>query len=74
MNQVFVGISELYTPQRRLERAAFAVQDGRFAWVGAEAELPEVYSIVRRLAMKANMPMPRIYLIDSPYWELHHEP
>jgi heat shock protein HtpX len=31
-----------------------------------EAELPEVYSIVRRLAMKANMPMPRIYLIDSP--------
>lgn len=31
-----------------------------------EAELPEVYSIVRRLALKANMPMPRVYLIDAP--------
>ena len=31
-----------------------------------EAELPQVYSTVRRLAMQANMPMPSIYLIDSP--------
>jgi heat shock protein HtpX len=31
-----------------------------------EHELPEVYSIVRNLASKARMPMPRIYLIDSP--------
>ena len=31
-----------------------------------EHELPEVYNIVRRLAASADMPMPRIYLIDSP--------
>lgn len=31
-----------------------------------EHELPEVYSIVRRLAAQADMPMPRIYLMDSP--------
>lgn len=31
-----------------------------------EHELPKVYSIVRRLAAIAEMPMPRIYLIDSP--------
>ena len=31
-----------------------------------EHELPEVYNIVRRLAASAEMPMPRIYLIDSP--------
>jgi len=31
-----------------------------------EAELPQVYSIVRTLAAQTGMPMPRIYLIDSP--------
>jgi heat shock protein HtpX len=31
-----------------------------------EAELPQVYSIVRRLALQKNMPEPRIYLIESP--------
>ncbi|HSJ29040.1 MAG TPA: M48 family metalloprotease [Acidimicrobiia bacterium] len=31
-----------------------------------EHELPQVYGIVRRLAMQADMPMPRIYLMDSP--------
>ena len=31
-----------------------------------EDELPEVYSTVRFLAETAEMPMPRIYLIDSP--------
>jgi len=31
----------------------------------AENELPDVYSIVRSLAMRADMPMPDIYLIDS---------
>jgi heat shock protein HtpX len=31
-----------------------------------EAELPEVYSMVRSLAQRENMPMPAIYLIDSP--------
>ena len=31
-----------------------------------EAELPQVYNIMRRLTQQANMPMPRIYLIDSP--------
>jgi heat shock protein HtpX len=31
-----------------------------------EAELPNVYSMVRSLAQRENMPMPAIYLIDSP--------
>ncbi len=31
-----------------------------------EADLPQVYSIVRTLATQTGMPMPRIYLIDSP--------
>ena len=31
-----------------------------------ELELPDVYSIVRSLAQRENMPMPRIYLIESP--------
>lgn len=43
MKQVFTGIAELYTPRNRLERAALAVQDGRFVWVGAEESLPEEY-------------------------------
>jgi len=30
-----------------------------------EAEQPQVYAIVRRLAEQTRMPMPRIYLIDS---------
>jgi len=43
MKGVFTGISELYTPRARLEQAALAVENGRFAWVGAEAALPEAY-------------------------------
>lgn len=31
-----------------------------------EAELPQVYAIVRRLALQKGMPEPRIYIIDSP--------
>lgn len=31
-----------------------------------EHELPSVYSMVRSLAQRAEMPMPRLYLIDSP--------
>lgn len=31
-----------------------------------EQELPQVYAMVRRLTMQAEMPMPRIYLIESP--------
>jgi heat shock protein HtpX len=31
-----------------------------------EEELPQVYAIVRRLALQTKMPEPRIYLIDSP--------
>ena len=31
-----------------------------------EAQLPQVYNIMRRLTQQANMPMPRIYLIESP--------
>ncbi len=31
-----------------------------------EADLPQVYSIVRTLTTQTGMPMPRIYLIDSP--------
>jgi len=43
VKRVFIGIAELFTPRERLERAALAVQDGRFIWVGAEAALPEEY-------------------------------
>lgn len=32
----------------------------------SEAELPQVYGAVRRLSMQAGMPMPSIYVIDSP--------
>lgn len=32
----------------------------------SEQELPEVYAIVRRLAERANLPMPEIYLTPSP--------
>jgi heat shock protein HtpX len=32
----------------------------------SETELPQVYGMIRRLALQADMPMPRIYLIDSP--------
>lgn len=31
-----------------------------------EAELPQVYAMVRRLTMQMGMPEPRIYIIDSP--------
>lgn len=31
----------------------------------SEAEAPELYSIVRRLAQKAGLPMPKVYIIDS---------
>jgi heat shock protein HtpX len=31
-----------------------------------EHEMPEVYAMVRSLAQRENMPMPKIYLIDSP--------
>lgn len=42
--RVVRGISELYTPHERLENAAFALEDGRFTWVGAETDLPTHYS------------------------------
>ncbi|KAA0257688.1 zinc metalloprotease HtpX [Deferribacter autotrophicus] len=32
----------------------------------SEAEAPMLYSIVRRLTQKAGMPMPKIYIIDTP--------
>lgn len=31
-----------------------------------EAQAPELFSIVRRLAQKGNLPMPRVYIIDQP--------
>lgn len=31
----------------------------------SEAEAPELYRIVRRLAQKAGLPMPKVYIIDS---------
>src|SRR4030088_2249228 len=32
----------------------------------SEAESPDLYRIVRSLAQKANIPVPRIYVINSP--------
>ena len=43
MNQVFTGISELYSPFQRIENAALAAKDGRVAWVGAVSELPQTF-------------------------------
>lgn len=31
-----------------------------------ESDLPQVYSIIRKLTQKADLPMPRIYLMESP--------
>jgi heat shock protein HtpX len=31
-----------------------------------EAEAPELYSVVRELATRANLPMPKVYVIDDP--------
>ena len=31
-----------------------------------ESDLPQVYSIIRKLIQKADLPMPKIYLMDSP--------
>ncbi len=31
----------------------------------SEAEAPELYSMVRRLAQKAELPMPKVYIIDE---------
>src|SRR5262249_7501180 len=31
-----------------------------------EAEYPQLYAIVRRLTQKANLPMPRVYIIPTP--------
>lgn len=39
--RLFVGISELYTPFRRVPRAALAVLEGRIHWVGPASEMPE---------------------------------
>ncbi|GBD28267.1 Imidazolonepropionase [bacterium HR31] len=41
--KVFVGISELYTPFRRVVQAALAVREGAVCWLGPEAEIPEEY-------------------------------
>lgn len=41
--KVFTGISQLYTPFRRVEGAALAVRGGEVCWVGPEAEIPEEY-------------------------------
>lgn len=41
--RVIRGIAEAYTPYERLTDAALVVDHGRFAWVGAEEELPTEY-------------------------------
>src|SRR4051812_12203316 len=32
----------------------------------SEAQAPDLYRIVRRLALKANIPVPRVYMINTP--------
>lgn len=44
MNQLFLGITELYTPFKKIEKPAIAVRNGRVAWVGAAENLPAEYS------------------------------
>lgn len=38
------GISELYTPHVAVQRAAMAIRDGSFVWVGEEDRLPPEYA------------------------------
>lgn len=42
--RVVRGISELFTPHRRLTDAALVVDHGTIAWVGTAAELPSKYA------------------------------
>ncbi len=44
------------------DRVVLAMQRAREV---TEAEAPELYSIVRRLAQKAGMPMPKVYIVDA---------
>ena len=57
------GVSELYTPFERIERAAFVVEDGSFAWVGREDELPEQYVDVPPVQLGGRGVLPG--LVDS---------
>src|SRR5262249_33490772 len=45
------------------ERVVVAVEGGR---EGDERSAPELVAIVRELAQRAGLPMPRVYLMDSP--------
>lgn len=44
MITLFTDITELYTPFHRLTDAAFVVEEGRIAWIGARSDLPPAYA------------------------------
>lgn len=46
MTTLFTDISELYTPFHRLTDAAFVVEDGRIAWIGAQRDLPPSFASI----------------------------
>ncbi len=80
MGALFVGVGSIWGSSGALIALGIAVVfnfgiyffSDRMALAAARAkpveehELPNVYSIVRSLAHRENMPMPKIHLIDSP--------
>ncbi len=59
-----LGIAAIFNLGAYFFSDKLALATSRARPVG-EQELPQVYGIVRRLALQANMPEPRVYLIDS---------
>ncbi len=57
------GVSELYTPEERVEDAAFVVEGGRFAWVGRSAEAPPAAAALSRVDLGGRGVLPG--LVDS---------
>jgi heat shock protein HtpX len=62
---VGLGIAAVFNLGAFFFSDRLALKASRARPVG-EHELPQVYSIVRTLSMQAGMPMPGIYVIDSP--------
>lgn len=56
--KLFSNISELYTPFKKFEDAAFVVEDGFICWLGKAAELPEVYRSLKPKSLENRAVLP----------------